>query len=501
VPVSTPNRGSRGRLEFLAQIASLVATAWIVGNVASLPREAFTAPANIVWRAVEFTLIAWVWSALVALVLQFAIRRVEQVDLAGATLRTSLVAIWFAPATLLLYRFSPATVAAALVLVVNATRMLYSQWRIIHPAPDLPPPAFGMAILLGEGAMPPPILTRHLGPALAVALGLQIGVAAVLFRHHFIAGTLLTLSVALLTVFAISAGAWDGSRAPRLPGSIFGVFLTIVLAVGLTILATGFTGSGFGFGSGDGDGDSASSPPLPNFLVGRQPPPAPAGPDQARANGTGQSPPRPEPMPPGAADVAGSFPGVILWPEIKPVTLLIAPMPSTPGEFAASAKPYGIPFGGEYWFFRPPSLRPPARSYLRRGTPSKVSFSTTDRWPLNMEAHQKLELPIDVSCCSRIQLMVRNADSYPNTVSLELILRQLPEDLWQSLGTVAVTSQPDLKSDPISPVSETLDFTVPAEPRVHAFNELTVVYHRLPKRWDKSARVSVERFVLIPRGQ
>jgi hypothetical protein len=481
----------------LAQIGSLIATAWIVGNVASLPRAAFRAPASIVWRAVEFTLLAWLWSAAVALVLQIAIRRVERVDLAGATLRTSLVAVWFAPATLLLYRFSAATVAAALVLVVNATRMLYSQWRIVYPAAEPGTPASESAVLLGTGGLPPPILTRHLGPALTVSLGLQIGFTAVLFRHHFIAGTLLTLSVAMMTVFAISAGAWDSARPPTLPRSVFGVLLTIVLAAGLTILATAGGGGSSLFGS-EGDGDEASSPPLPGFLTGR-----PAAPPAGQSGAPEQvSLPRPVPAAiPGAGDVAGSFPGVILWPEIKPVTMLIVPRPATPGAYAASANPYGIPFGGEYWFFRPPYLKPPPQSFLERGTPSKVSFSTTDHWRLNMEAHQKLDQPIDVSCCSRIQLAVSNADRYPDTVSLELILRELPGTESQSLGIVMVTSAPNLRTDPVAPVAETLDFAVPPEPRVHLFNELTVVYHRDRARWDKSARVAIDRFILVPRGR
>ena len=493
VPDFPPIRGSRGRLELLAQIGSLIATAWIVGNLAAVPRAAFSAPASIVWRAVEFTLLAWLWSAAVALALQFAIRKVERVNLAGATLRTSLVAIWFAPATLLLYRFSAATVAAALVLVVNATRLLYTQWRIVHPAEEPPGPASEAAVLLGDGALPPPILTRHLGPALTVSMGLQIGIVAVLIRHHFVAGTLLTLSVAMLTVLAISAGAWESSRPPTLPKSVFGVLLTLVLAAGLTILATGGGGGwGFWLGSGGGD-DQASWSPLPGFFGERRPAPAASQPGAA----DNQSPA----TLPGWGDVAGSFPGVILWPEIRPVTLLIAPVPASPGAFEASATPYGIPFGGEYWFFRPPFRKPPPRSLLQRGTPSKVSFSTTDRWPLNMEAHQKLERPIDASCCSRIQLAVSNADRYPNTVSLELILRDLAGERSQSLGTVPVTSVPNLETDPVSPVGETLDFAVPPEPRVHLFDELTVVYHRDRSRRDKSARVAIERFILIPRGR
>jgi hypothetical protein len=64
-----------------------------------------------------------------------------------------------------------------------------------------------------------------------------------------------------------------------------------------------------------------------------------------------------------------------------------------------------------------------------------------------------------------------------------------------------VTSVPDLKADPVSAVAETLDFAVPPGPSVGFFNEMTVVYHRDYWRGDKSARVSIERFILIPRGR
>ena len=39
---------------------------------------------------------------------------------------------------------------------------------------------------------------------------------------------------------------------------------------------------------------------------------------------------------------------------------------------------------------------------------------------MEMEAHQKLDLPVDIKCCSEIQLAFRNSDQYPGTVALEL---------------------------------------------------------------------------------
>jgi hypothetical protein len=477
----------------LAQITSLVATAWLVWNLSALPPVASSAPASAIWGAVEFTLLAWLWGAAVALALQYAIRRVEQVDLAGATLRTSLVAVWFAPAVLLMYRLTPATVVAALVLVVNATRLLYTQWTIVYQptGPDLP--VAGPAVLFGDGAMPPPFLTRHLGPALAIAAGLQFGIAAATFRHSFLAGALLTMGVATLTVFAISTGGWESPRPTALPRSIFGTLLTVALAAGLTILASG---GGLPDSSGSYSApDRPSSPSVGDFLARSQPTPSPP----RTGSAAWERSPADQTIP-GAADVAGSFPGVVLWPEIKQVTTLIAPLPGSPGAFAARKLPYGIPFGGEYWFLRSLFRRPPPHSVFLRGTPWKLSFSTTDHWALNMEAHQKLEQPIDISCCSRIQIAVSNADRYPHTVSIELILRDLPGGPSRNLGTAPVASLPDLKADPVTPVGETLDFAVPRESHRRVFNEITVVFRCAWDRRDKSARVSIERFVLVPRG-
>jgi hypothetical protein len=193
-------------------------------------------------------------------------------------------------------------------------------------------------------------------------------------------------------------------------------------------------------------------------------------------------------------DVDGSFPGVILWPEIKPVTVLIEPMPAIGGKFARAAHPFVIPFGGEYWMFRFLLPRPPRNSYFQRGSPANLSFSTTDHWPLQMEAHQKLEQDIDLSCCSRIQIGISNADRFPGTVSMELVAGGI------SLGKAMVMSVPFLQHDPVTPVSETLDYTVPADMAGHTFNEFKVIYQRVRGRTDKSAKVAIERFVLVPRG-
>ena len=59
-----------------------------------------------------------------------------------------------------------------------------------------------------------------------------------------------------------------------------------------------------------------------------------------------------------------------------------------------------------------------------------------------MEAHEHLGNMLDLDCCSRIQIAIRNADHYPETVSLELVLinASAPGKPSQSLGTMMVKS-------------------------------------------------------------
>ena len=105
-----------------------------------------------------------------------------------------------------------------------------------------------------------------------------------------------------------------------------------------------------------------------------------------------------------------------------------------------------------------------------------------------MDAIQKLDEPIDLSCCRAIRVEIWNADRYPGTVLLQLFAND------RLLGAAPVNSSPDLSRDPLVAVPETLEF--PAAPVV--CTELKVIFRRSLTRADKSARIALERFVLAP---
>lgn len=198
--------------------------------------------------------------------------------------------------------------------------------------------------------------------------------------------------------------------------------------------------------------------------------------------------------------------GVILWAKEQKITNLIAPAPifgNSPFPSLASSKPLVIPFSGVYWFFKAPDLRPPESSRQAHGSPEVLDIHSTDRRPLSMEAHEHLGSMINLDCCSRIQVSIRNADLYPETVSLELVLIDSgsPGKPSQSLGTIVVKSTPSwqLYREHVT-ASETLNFRIPPDHSLRRFDEIMIVYRLDAFRADDGAKVAIDHFVLVPRG-
>ena len=488
----------RGGLILLVQAGSLLATGWMVWSAALFPRLGHHTLGSLLVQAAGYAILAWAWSAVIAFGLYAIVPAEERAGMAPTVLRTAATAVWFSPAMILLSEFSPAALFAALILVVHTSRLLYSQWRQMQPVAPAPAPFEPHEPgSFADCQLPRPFVLREQVPALAVAFCLEVGVLAVMMHYPILGAGWLCMGTALVTVFSMSTGAADTGRPPTLPRSVLGILATVIMAVMLTLGgARGFGTPGFSAGGQFGGSRpgliETARAVLRELFYGEHP---------AGMRGTGTNPPAPPAMPDTGA--VGGYPGVILWPEIKPTVTLVAPPPAQGmGLFQGrDPKPLGIPFSGEYWMFRWPFSRPPQRSFFQRGNPAEMAFSTTDHTLLQMEAHQKLETPVALSCCSKVQIEIANADRYPGTVSLELVLSdsESARRMLLSLGKAPVTSAPDLKRDPVMAVRETLDFVVPAEPALTEFDEFKVTFHRDRSRMDKSAKIAIERFVLAPR--
>lgn len=486
---------SRGDFALVAQIASLFVTGCVVWTVVlSLD----PVPIAIGW-ALGLSLLAWFCCAGMLAGMHFLFAEPITAQTVRVLLRTAAVGVWFTPAAMLLAEYSPAAMVVWLVLVVGTTRVLCSEWRFAQGEPELPPPAPSVHRLFESYAHPAPALFRQLVPPLTLALLIQAGTVAGMMRCPLLAAACFALSGALLTGVGMAAGVIFQGKPRGLPASATASLLTVLLAAGLTM----GTLTRWSMRDYHRSGDMSFQPNpgllgtaralLSQSLYGR-------GPRTPRkASGThgpaAVTVPRYEP----AGDIGrvgdNEFPGVILWPEVTPETTLVAPILSGISFSGHATRPLGIPFSGEYWMFRAPYTRPPYGSFFRRGSPASLAFATTDHVPLEMEAHHRLDQPIDPRCCRKIQVAIWNADHYPGTVALELVLidtgrRGRPS---QSLGTSPVRSSPGSL-----PVRETLEFSIPTAPELRRFDEFEILFHRDRNKIDKSAHIEIERFVLIP---
>ncbi len=481
-----PRPEKQGRFAPWIQALSLAATGAVLWKLSIGPRLLRQPFLTVAGLALFYAITAWLWSAAVTFVLFLLLPRREGGDRPLETiLRTSTVAVWFAPATVLLASFSPAALAAALALIVTATRLLYTGW-MEHKGPGATESAVREPFALLQAAHR--TWTPDLAAGLLAAALLQCGTTALLSRHWLAASALFGMSTAVLTLFALTSGAAAAQRSRPLPQTGYGIAMTILLAAGLTIGGIGMRGgNAWGWGFGQKRGPAASAREIMRELF------EPARAESAR--GAADNPPgapvQLAPLPPG-----GDFPGVILWPELRKVTTLIDPLLPTGGGAVRAARTYSIPFGGEYWIYRLAFRRPPPNSWKQRGSPAALSFRSTDHWPLKMEAHQKLDPPVDLSCCRKVRVEIWNADRYPGTVTLELLAVDRTGAHTVSLGIQPVLSAPNLSVDPITAIPESIDYQVPGS--VHECGEFQVMFNRSRSRAEKSARIAVDRFVLLP---
>ena len=405
--------------------------------------------AGIIAETLTYVFIVWGCTALITFCIYLVISLADMRAILRASLRSSAVSIWFAPAIILLSLHDPIPYTASLLLVVNTTRLLIAGWL---------PPHDGM-----------PAFEIGRWPVFVGAFTIQACLVSMLWGYPLLAAILCAAGTAILTALWISSGAYPAQAPPPLPHSRFSIALTILFALAMT------------FGVYSGIGSATNPGGLLRSLLH-----APASGPEAEA--------RPERMTPvktlGPSD--GSFPGVILHSEPKPYTRLVAPLRQVPGANRSGFKltqPLTIPFSGEYWLFRAPFLRPPWTSFEEQGSPLRLSFSTTDRRPLAMEAFQRLDPPIDPACCGKIQIAISNADR-SGQVSLELLLvnTRPPHGLIQWLGS----SRVGLRDRQI------LDFPYTAAPYLRECDALRVVFRREPYWASRSTKIEIDRFILIP---
>ena len=456
----------------LLPAAAGIAVAGVVAFSAAAPPSHYSSWTTLLVFALERIFSVSISCVLTSAILCAIVFRNADLDHHVLLVQASRAAIWFAPVALLIRTNSSWSLLAVAVFAVLVTPSL----RIRDG--DVSNPEHSLLSSLQSDTLP---LFPKFRPEISIAAALSAQTGAVaFFAGHPKSG-------ALLVGVACCAGTWwsvsntELQNGPQqsysLPIALAAVLFTVAA---LLLYLQGATGIGLGSShkyaarivSGDGDSHRRYVTQIVD--------------DSARTAGDGNS-------------------GIVLWPEKQLRAKLVAPPPvdvRTHG-LSRAANPLTIPFDGVYWFFKAPDLRPPKTSRHAQASPDVVEIRSTDRRPLSIEAHDYLGNLIDTACCSRIQIAIRNADRYPDTVSLELILIDTSnaDKPSESLGTMLVKStRPWRISEHPQPVNETLTFPISARASLRHFDELKIVFRLDRARADAAARIAIDHFVLIPRG-
>lgn len=160
-----------------------------------------------------------------------------------------------------------------------------------------------------------------------------------------------------------------------------------------------------------------------------------------------------------------------------------------------------IPFTGSYWFFQYPFVRPPLDSITAEGDPAAISVRSSNYKALLMEAVQNLYQPMETAKLGEVQIDMQDADTFPGTVSVELVL--VDTGTWdhpaQSLGIRPLTA-PVVIENARNSHSENINFAVPEHPRCLEFNQMRLIFRLDPSRSRQAAAIAVQSFTLRPRA-
>jgi threonine/homoserine/homoserine lactone efflux protein len=195
------------------------------------------------------------------------------------------------------------------------------------------------------------------------------------------------------------------------------------------------------------------------------------------------------------------YSGIILLPMTDPRKKIIAPRSRDASNAGFRRRePMVIPFDGAYWYFKAPDKRPRPTARVVRGSSTKATIRSSDRYPLLMEAHQRLGTRVDLNCCSSVEIALQNADRHPGPIALELWLvdSALPRVMGRYVGTVTIPSSEGEGVSSERPVEEKLEFPIAVGGKGGEFDEITVVVRLAAVRARAGAQIAIRQFVLQP---
>lgn len=199
---------------------------------------------------------------------------------------------------------------------------------------------------------------------------------------------------------------------------------------------------------------------------------------------------------------SSGYESLILWP-FPPKKELIAPVPVASPLLAPGTKqPLILRFNGTYEYVQPPDKHPGVTAHRSRGTPLHLDIESNNHFPVMMDAHQNLAWSIPTNRCSEIEVELENADNRIGLVSLGLLLE---DGLPGHERTAYLGQQPIASTEPehfyvkISPVTESVRFSVPVGSKLSKFSEITVLVLPDTEHMFVAPKIAIREFRLTPR--
>jgi hypothetical protein len=467
----------------LPAVGGLLVAGAVAASVCRLPRTYTLSWTEVIGAAVFPIVVVSLASIMAAWTLSALTPDIGKLELRRLVKETWLHALWLAPLAILIRERSLWTVviaAAFAVVVMQSIRPVQDRSGLVSAEESL------LRSLRSDNL---PLSFRH-DPQISfsAALLVQIGMLVALAGQMFPAAALVGTGFAIWTWSSARGASEHHGQCSAVPSyqerSFVVVGLVLLIMIGALLPYLPNTHGLGHFGSVQGN-------------------------RRVRAASGGDQPKKPvrvTTVEASATTASEGDTGIILWPPKQPYTKLIAPGPALGAMSLTNSRapnPLIIPFSGVYWFFKAPDLEPPKASRQAHASPEMVDIRSTDRRPLSIEAHDHLGSLIDLNCCSRIQITIRNADRYPESVALELVLvdTSLAARPSLSLGTMMVRSTHAWNLyEKNSPTSETLNFAIPTRPLLRRFDEVKIVFWLDRARADSGAKIAIDQFVLVPRG-
>lgn len=466
-------------MQWLPFTAGAVAAFIVVWATCPIPpRHPYYVDSLLAFAAMH-VLFSTVTCAMVTLC-SFRLLSAERIQTGAALWPALTLSIWFSPLVILLWQRSLWAVLPLILVTANTARLVYGGLSLNASQAERPLVTRAPFSVAEQRSFIP------LLPFLA-ALGLQAGLLAETV-HERSAGIALTGVAAGAILWLVSRYAKDGQAT--LNGKSMTRRFLLLATVAILASAAGmvrFLALAGGFAE-----DSVAAILLKDILRSRR--------AVSHSSPTANSDNA-------LADIFGrgdGYRGVVLWPEADPRPILLVPPPKLlPNVFTAGAvRPVSFTFTGVYWFFKPPDARPPEHSPRIRGNPAKMGLRSSDAYPLLMEGHQLFSSPVGLSCCSQIQVVVKNAEYDPGATFLELAVgnTSLPRQSEQLLGRKKLLSRPETAANgEAATAEETLTFDVPAAPLLHDFDEMIFRFRRDYMHAGVSSRIAIDRIVFVPR--